>query len=191
LLVARETSIVWAVNRQARESRLRGLVSDHVDFVARVLRNLGTPPVEIDDAVQRTFIAVSTHVEEIRPGLERGYLFQVAVRVASHARRAQARRREVPLDDEDDEPVDLAGTPEHLTDEKRRREMLDTVLDAMPFELRCVFVLHEFEGLTMAEIAVVVDIAPGTVASRLRRARIDFRGRVRRLSRPFRAKVGS
>ncbi len=41
--------------------------------------------------------------------------------------------------------------------------------------------LFELEGLTMAEIAELCSLAPGTVASRLRRAREDFRAQVRRI----------
>jgi RNA polymerase sigma-70 factor (ECF subfamily) len=44
--------------------------------------------------------------------------------------------------------------------------------------LREVFVLHEFEEMNMSEIAAVLGIPRGTVASRLRRARSEFRERV-------------
>ena len=48
----------------------------------------------------------------------------------------------------------------------------------MDAPLREVFVLFEIEGLKMHEIADVVGIPAGTVASRLRRARNVFRARV-------------
>jgi RNA polymerase sigma-70 factor (ECF subfamily) len=48
----------------------------------------------------------------------------------------------------------------------------------MDIDLRTVFVLHEFEELNMSEIADVLEIPRGTVASRLRRARLEFRERV-------------
>jgi RNA polymerase sigma-70 factor (ECF subfamily) len=191
LLAAIQTGIVSTVMKRERETRLHSLVTEHIDFVARVLRNLGTPQIDIDDAVQRTFITATNHLDDIRAGHEKGFLFQIALRVAAHARRSLARRREVPADEEE-EPIDMVATPEHLTDQKRMREMLDAILDEMPLELRSVFALHEFEGLTMAEIAELVEIAPGTVASRLRRARAEFRLRVRRTLRPMRvSKVGS
>lgn len=50
----------------------------------------------------------------------------------------------------------------------------------MPFELRVVFVLNEVEELTGPEIAELLDIPVGTVASRLRRARALFEEKVRR-----------
>jgi RNA polymerase sigma-70 factor (ECF subfamily) len=48
------------------------------------------------------------------------------------------------------------------------------VLATLELDLRAVFVLYELEEMTMAEIAVTLELAPGTVASRLRRAREAF-----------------
>jgi RNA polymerase sigma-70 factor (ECF subfamily) len=62
--------------------------------------------------------------------------------------------------------------------------MLDRVLGQMEVDLRTVFVLHEFEELNMSEIAGVLEIPRGTVASRLRRARQEFRERVIALQGP-------
>lgn len=157
-----------------REARLRGMVDGYLDFVARVLRNAGTPDSEIDDEVQRTFIAVANRLDDVRPGAEKSFLLQVALRVAAHARRTAARRREVQSESAH-EMVEWLATPEQLIDQKRARQMLDHVLDQMDSDLRTVFTLYEFEEMNMAEIAQVLGIPRGTVASRLRRARISFR----------------
>jgi RNA polymerase sigma-70 factor (ECF subfamily) len=162
-----------------RDARLRRLVDTHIDFIGRVLRNAGTPAAEIDDAVQRTFIAAARRLDDMRPGAEKSFLLQIALHVAAHARRSAARRREVPAA----EPPDVvdSATPEQLTSQKHARQMLDQVLDQMETDLRTVFVLYEFEEMSMVEIAGVLSIPQGTVASRLRRARADFRERVRAL----------
>jgi RNA polymerase sigma-70 factor (ECF subfamily) len=68
--------------------------------------------------------------------------------------------------------------------------MLDGVLEQMEPELRTVFVLYEFEDMSMAEIADTIAIPRGTVASRLRRAREDFRERVRALQGAEKSEVG-
>lgn len=174
----------------ARDARLRKMVDGYVDFVARVLRNAGTPDAEIDDDVQRTFITAAKRLDEIRPGAEKSFLLQIALRVAAHARRTVARRREIPSEDAP-EPIETIATPEQLTDQKRARQLLDAVLDEMSMDLRTVFLLYEFEELSMAEIATVLGIPQGTVASRLRRARIDFRERIRSLERVGKTVVGS
>src|SRR4051794_39289127 len=160
-----------------RDARLRGMVDRYVDFVARVLRNAGTPDAEIDDEVQRTFITAARRLDDVRPGAEKGFLFKIALNLAAHARRTLARRREV-LADEAPERNETFPTPEQLTDQKRMRQLLDGVLDRMDESLRVVFVLYEFEEMNMSEIADVLEIPRGTVASRLRRARSEFRERV-------------
>ena len=160
-----------------RNERLRGMVDAHIDFVARVLRNSGTPHAEIDDEVQRTFIVAARRLDDIRPGAEKSFLFRIAFNLAAHARRTAARRREVAAD-QAPEQVERFATPEALTDQKRMREVLDGVLDQMDESLRATFVLHEFEEMSTAEIAEVLGIPRGTVASRLRRARAEFRDRV-------------
>jgi RNA polymerase sigma-70 factor (ECF subfamily) len=175
-----DSEIKSTVNAADREARLRWMVDEYIDFVARVLRNAGTPAAEIDDDVQRTFIAAARRLDDVRPGAERSFLLQTALYVAAHARRTVARRREVAAE-EAPEQVDSALTPEQLTDQKRARQMLDRVLSEMDGDLRTVFVLYEFEELSMAEIADALSIPRGTVASRLRRARSDFRDRVRAL----------
>jgi RNA polymerase sigma-70 factor, ECF subfamily len=172
-----------------RDRELRRWVDSYLDFVARVLRNAGTPAAEVDDAVQRTFIIAARRFDDVRPGAERGFLLQIALNVAAHARRSAARRREVPSS-EMPERVD-AATPEHLTSMKRDRQLLEQILDQLAADLRTVFVLFEFEELTMAEIAEALEIPPGTVASRLRRAREQFRALLAELSGKLPRKEGA
>jgi len=173
-----------------RDTRLRAMVDRYLDFVARVLRNAGTPEAEVDDDVQRTFIAVANRLDDVRPDAEKSFLLQTALRMAAHARRTLARRREV---HDSDAQLRIQGPlqPEQMLDQKRARELLDEVLEQMALELRTVFVLYELEELSMTEIAATLRIPQGTVASRLRRARADFRERVRALSGSTHAEVGS
>jgi len=163
-----------------RSARLRRMVDQHIDFVARVLRNAGTPTSEIDDEVQRTFITAARRIDDVRLGSERGFLLQTALHQAAHARRTAARRREV-LVDEVPEFGATVATPEDLSDQRRARQLLDRVLGEMHVDLRAVFIAYEFEELTMVEIAEALGLPQGTVASRLRRARAEFQERVRQL----------
>ena len=119
-----------------------------------------------------------------RPGAEKSFLIQIALRVAAHARRNTARRREV-FEAEPLERIDTK-TPEQIISQKRAREILDRILDALDPDLRAIFILYEFEQMTMAEIATTLDIPPGTVASHLRRARTEFRERASVYERDYR-----
>lgn len=159
--------------------RLRGMMDQHFDFIWRQLRRLGLSDDLADDGAQQVFIVASRRLAEIGVGSERSFLFGTAMRVASDARRTAVRRREVP-DDDAREVVDPTPHPDELLDRQRARTLLDDVLASMELDLRAVFVLFELEEMTMAQIAKLLELAPGTVASRLRRAREDFEAAVKR-----------
>jgi RNA polymerase sigma-70 factor, ECF subfamily len=173
------------VSTPAADTRLRALVDAHHDFVWRSLRRLGVPPGDVDDGAQRVFLTVSRKLSSIRESSERSFLFQTALRVAADARRSRMRRREVA---HYEEAADEAPGGEELLDLRRARKRLDEILDGMSMDLRAVFVLFELDEMTMAEIAALLGLRAGTVASCLRRARMEFRdkaaraasGRVRR-----------
>ncbi len=166
--------------RLRRDARLRSLVSAHCDFLARALRNLGVPEADIDDAVQRTFLVAAKRLDGIEPGAEKAFLYRTALHDAAHVRRTLARRREV-AEERAGDRSDLVATPEHLADQRMARKLLDQLLNEMDPQIRSVFVLYELEEMTMGEIANLLDIPGGTVASRLRRARTEFKKLVRRL----------
>lgn len=159
-----------AVTVQSRNQRLRDLVFAEGDFVTRSLRNLGVAGGELDDCVQKVFLVAARRLEEIEAGKERAFLFACAQNTAAHFRRSLARKREVSDEVLSGEESPALG-PEHLIERKRTRELLDRILEAMEDSIRSVFVLHSFEEMTMAEIAALLEVPQGTVASRLRRAR--------------------
>jgi RNA polymerase sigma-70 factor (ECF subfamily) len=161
-------------------ARLRAMFAQHYAFVWRVLRRLGVPFGAIDDAAQQVFFVATRRIAEIAVDSERAFLVSTAMRIASEARRAYARNRELANDGLDEMQSDQPD-PEQVTDRKRALELLDRVLDAMPFELRVVFVLFEVEGLSTHDIAPMLGLPRGTVASRLRRARAEFHAIAKRL----------
>jgi RNA polymerase sigma-70 factor (ECF subfamily) len=59
--------------------------------------------------------------------------------------------------------------------------LLDEALESLDTPHREVFVLFEIEQMTREEVAEALRIPPGTVASRLRKAREAFRAAAERL----------
>jgi RNA polymerase sigma-70 factor (ECF subfamily) len=157
-----------------RDERFRVLFEEHFARVYRRLRRLGVPPADVEDATQSVFVVLDRKLWRVRPGSEASFLHRTARRVASGYRRARRRQRLDPEGLKNVEAPDPSGNPEELLAERRNREQLDRFLDALPFKLREVFVLHELENLTRDEIAAEVGIPPGTVASRLQKAREKF-----------------
>src|SRR3954452_9193821 len=52
------------------EARLRGLVTQHVDFIWRSLRRLGVIDGDVGDAAQQVFLIAAKKLDQIRPGSE-------------------------------------------------------------------------------------------------------------------------
>lgn len=88
----------------------------------------------------------------------------------------RARDLTVSLDENSDEAESEIPTPEVLLLEREDKQVLGQALESLPAEFREILILRELEGLTYKEIAGVVGIPPGTVMSRLARAR----GRLKR-----------
>src|SRR5207244_4288428 len=105
-------------------------------------------------------------IDEVAPDKEKTFLFGVMLRIAQSTRREQRK----PFETSDEEVLSsIASTdasPEQLLDARRARALLDRLLDALSPDLRTVFVLYEIEEMTMIDIASVLDLPAGTVASR-------------------------
>jgi RNA polymerase sigma-70 factor (ECF subfamily) len=159
--------------------RLERAIRNDYRLIWRLLRRLGVPADGVDDAAQEVFLIVAERLSDIRENSERAFAFGTALRVAHSARRRRARE---PLNEQSETTESTVSSPlpgpDELSDQKRARELLNRVLDSMPLELRTVFILFELEGLRSPEIAELVGVPLGTVASRLRRARESFRGLV-------------
>ncbi|HVH42718.1 MAG TPA: RNA polymerase sigma factor [Labilithrix sp.] len=162
---------------------IRQLFDAHFDFIWRSVRRLGLTPTEADDATQSIFIIASRKLGNIHAQKERAFLFGIATRVAADVRKGAARRLEHELEDH---TLDAATTQSDvLLDEARARRCLEVAILEMPMDLRTAFILFELEELTMAEIAAILEIPQGTVASRIRRARETFNTTMKRLQTRF------
>jgi len=181
LEMALSTDRVSGPNSEAdRPARLERMFVDNYRLIWRLVRRLGIPLDAVDDATQEVFLVAAERLDDIREKSERAFVYGIALRVARSTLRSLT--REPPTDQGDEGPSPLPR-PDELADRKRAVEVLDAVLAELPLDLRSVFILFEIEGITMREIAEIAEIPPGTVASRLRRAREQFRALVAELGR--------
>lgn len=160
---------------EASRARLEKMFNDHYDFIWRLVRRLGLSRGSADDAAQHVFLVASERIDDIREGSERAFLFGTALRVARSVSRSELRW--VLEDDMDFRRANVAR-PEDLADQRRAVDLMGRILAKMDMDLRTVFVLSELEGMTMPQVAGLLEIPVGTAASRLRRAREAFRGAV-------------
>lgn len=145
---------------------------EHFQAVWRMLRRLGLPDHQLEDAAQDVFVVVHRQLSgfERRSSL-RTWLFGITVRVASDWRRKGRRRPTEPLSTE------LPTTEQGPLDEVARSEAVDVLyqlLDRLSADQREVFVLAELEELGTTEIAELLQQSVHTVKSRLQQARRTF-----------------
>jgi RNA polymerase sigma-70 factor (ECF subfamily) len=154
-------------------ARVEAVFVENYDFVWRLLRRFGVPASEVDDAAQQVFMTFVRKIAAVEHGKERTFLYGTALKVAANSRRsASSRAKSIPPPPESS---DTSTLPDSLTEAARLRDLLDEILAQLSDDLRRVLVLAEIEQYRVEEIATLEGIPTGTAASRLRRARQQFR----------------
>ena len=147
------------------------------------LRMLGNR-AEAEEIAQETFLRAHRALPEFRGDARlHTWLYAIASRLCLN-RLASAHRR---LVQGDDEALAAAPADEPSAAARLERAELDAAvreaISALPEERRIVVVLRDLEGLSYEEIAEVLDLEPGTVRSRLHRARLDLKAKLERFTR--------
>lgn len=161
-----------------KKQRLAGMFRAHHELIWRTLCRLGLSVDSAADATQHAFLIAAERLDDIRPGCERAFVLNTALRLARSADR-KGRRCDL-SDDMDIHPEQTDGR-DSAAQHYSSKSLLDQILADMDPDLIATFVLFELEGMSTAEIAEALDIPTGTVASRLRRGREAFRARAARL----------
>jgi RNA polymerase sigma-70 factor (ECF subfamily) len=122
------------------------------------------------DVTQQVFLRVFKKIDNFQ-GHSRfeTWLYRLATNEAYQFLRKERRWKHAPLGHD---PRDGQTSVEHINQEK---ELLEEALRRVDVELRTIFLLREVEELSYQELAEVLKISEGTVASRLNRARRTLR----------------
>jgi RNA polymerase sigma factor (sigma-70 family) len=151
------------------------LVRRHGPMVLAVCRRVLHNSHDADDAFQAVFLLLLRKAGSLRRPEQLGpWLHGVAQRVALKARALGLRRRarQEPL-------LDPPAPP--AADElvwRDLRPVLDDAVRSLPAKYRTPFILCYLQGMTHAEAARRLGCPPGTVATRLSRARAQLRTRL-------------
>jgi RNA polymerase sigma-70 factor (ECF subfamily) len=160
---------------EPEQARLERMFVAHHAMVWRTMRRRGLSPDAAADVTQQTFLVAAERLRDINPDSERAFLVGTALRVAHSLGRKTVRWQ---LEDDMDQRV---AETRSASDERAAVQLCDLALSKVDPDLAEVFVMFELEGLSSPEIAASLEIPLGTVASRLRRAREQFRVVVGRL----------
>jgi RNA polymerase sigma-70 factor (ECF subfamily) len=155
------------------------LLSAHLDALYRTaLRLCGGRAADAEDVLQETALRALQGFPSLRDlQAGRAWLFTILVRTFRNRVRTVERRAETLAADLDEEAFEdalaawrPAPTLEELVANQRLRERLTVALDALDVPMRVVLWLVDIEGFRQREVAEMLEIPEGTVASRLYRA---------------------
>jgi RNA polymerase sigma-70 factor, ECF subfamily len=155
----------------------KAIYARHFRNVWRTLRRLGVSDAQLDDAAQDVFLVVHRKLAAFDGTSLRGWLYAIAVRVASDYRRSATQRRSAPLSEAVE---DAAPGPARASELNESIRLLHALLGELDQPKREVFVLGELEQLSAPEISVALGVNLNTVYARLRAARQQFDAALKR-----------
>jgi RNA polymerase sigma-70 factor (ECF subfamily) len=165
------------------------LVRRHQRKVMGLLTRMLGDRDDAEDAVQETFLNLHRHGHHFRSESRFStFVYRVAVNAALNRRRSQTRRRahldEFQRGQEIGHALPSAPRgPEDAIGGGEVKARVQRSLRALPDTLRAPIVLYDIEGLSYGEIAEILQIAEGTVKSRIHRARHALREQLADLAR--------
>lgn len=154
----------------------RGLFLRHKGDVARLVYRMLNGPSDLEDVVQEVFVQVFRSLKDFRGQSKFStWLHRVTVNVVLMHRRS-ARSRPVLTEEVPNELVADEGQtlPDEDAERHERMRAFQRLLARLADKKRIVFVLHELEGMSPAEIAEIVGAPVLTVRTRLFYARREL-----------------
>lgn len=144
------------------------------------LRMLGDR-AEAEDVAQEVFLRVHRSVMAFRGEASLStWLYSIASRLCLSRLSSPARRRARLTRPLRDESVRDSSDPAVDAERGELQAALAAAIAGLPEERRIVIILRDVEGLSYEEIGAALDLEPGTVRSRLHRARMDIKEKLER-----------
>lgn len=159
----------------SRESRLRlfeEIILPHLNSAFNLARWMTRNDQDAQDVVQESYLRAFRFFDSYRGGDGKSWLLEVVRNTCFTFQRREMRKSTVVVFDE------AAHTPsvkqpnaEEALVEAGNRQILRRCIEGLPEPFREVLVMRELEEMSYGQIAEVAGVPPGTVMSRLSRAR--------------------
>jgi RNA polymerase sigma-70 factor (ECF subfamily) len=157
----------WAEGEVRSGSRL---VDRYLGAMSRFFANKVTQSGDVEDLVGRTFeLCVRSLGRFERASSFRTYLYGIARKVLRDYIKKKS-RQPAAVDFETTMLRDLGPSASIVAGAKAEQRLLVEALRSIPIEYQIAIELSFFEELTRREMAEILELPPGTVASRIRRA---------------------
>jgi RNA polymerase sigma-70 factor (ECF subfamily) len=172
-----ETRLIEQVRAGNRES-FRILVETHQQQVFRICYHLLKDGGNAEDLAQETFVTAFRKISQFDP--DRGrfstWLIVIAKRLCLNALRTIT---PIPMAEPPGGSAPPRDSPDRRAERSETFRALDAALAKLSDEHRRAFIFSEIEELPHEEIARIENIAPGTVKSRVSRAKLALQGELR------------
>ena len=161
------------------ETTFEAMMLPHLDVAHNLAKWLLPNEQDVQDVVQEAFLRAFKSFGGFHGANGRAWLLTIVRNTAyTLLKRNHAVDLTTPFDEEihrsDDESVNAATILERSED----AELIREAMDELPAEFREILTLRHQEDLSYKEIADIVQIPPGTVMSRLTRARGKLKERL-------------
>jgi RNA polymerase sigma-70 factor (ECF subfamily) len=175
LYAVQETDEIVARCQKGDGAAFRQLFTRHRNEVARLVFRMIGPRSDLDDIIQEVFLQVHRSLKDFRGQSKfTTWLHRVTVNVVLMHRRAARSRPLLVHPQADPTQVDPHLQPDEDVARLERMRAFRRLLDRLAEKKRTVFVLHEIEGMSPADIAKIVDAPVLTVRTRLFYARREI-----------------
>jgi RNA polymerase sigma-70 factor (ECF subfamily) len=170
----RADELLVAAARDGDGAAFGELVVRYRELATRVARVVA-PSADLDDTVQEAFVKAWFALPRFRPGAPfRPWLCRIVANEAKNRARSTGRRRALALRAVATVPT-MPEDPEDVALSREDAETLVRSMNALRPDDRLVIAYRWLFDLTEAEMADALDVAPGTVKSRLSRAMTRLR----------------
>lgn len=154
------------------------LVRRYQDQLFNSIRHVVGSHADAEDIVQDAFVQAYRKLATFRQHCAfYTWLYRIALNlVYTHGRRQRIRAKlshAQPISEFDSS--DPQGTPADQLAQRERAQQIGAALQALSDEHRTILVMRGVEGFDYETIAELLAVSPGTVRSRLHRARIQLR----------------
>ena len=177
----------WLVEglRNGDERAYEVLITDFQQPVYNLVCRLLNDPADACDVVQEVFLKVFRKISAFRGDSSlKTWIYRIAVNEAYNYQRwfSRHRRQEVGLESEEEGNLsyyqklsDPGRSPYECVAESERHALVEAALDRLNPSFRSAVVLRDIEELSYEEIADILQVALGTVKSRILRGREALR----------------
>lgn len=154
------------------------LVTTYQDRLFQMLVQVTGSRQDAEDIAQETFIQAYQKLAHFA-GKSEFYTWLYRIAINRWLSRRRRRRVEYSIDDLRErngvEPASAEARPDGKLERDEQVHLVRAALERLSDDYRTILVLREFEGCDYDTLAEMLDLPPGTVRSRIHRARLELK----------------